>query len=131
MTSIAVTKTSQVTENRSWLASAHGTEPGTNPGVTLNVALFDQADHYPAGFIRSGTVLGRVTATGLYGPYDNTANDGREVARGHLFGSLSVKDVTKVGGALLVHGFVTEAKLPPNHGLDSAGKADLSMIHYS
>lgn len=89
-----------------------GREPG---GVTLDVAKFTAGTHYPDGYLKSGTVLGKVTATGLYGPYDNAASDGREVARGHLLASLNVGTLTKIGGALLVHGFVTEAKLPTNH----------------
>lgn len=130
MTNISVTKTSYQTENRSWLASTHGTEPGANPSVTLDVSKFTAGTHYPNGYIPSGMVLGKVTATGLYGPYDNAAADGRQTAAGHLLASLSVGTLTKIGGALLVHGFVTEAKLPTNHGLDAAGKAELPGIYY-
>lgn len=130
MTNITVTKTAHQAENRSWLASTHGTEPGANPGVTLDISKFTAGTHYPDGYLKAGTVLGKVTATGLYGPYDNAASDGREVARGHLIASLNVGTLTKIGGALLVHGFVTESKLPTNHGLDAAGKADLPGIYY-
>jgi len=130
MTNISVVKTSHQTENRSWLASTHGTEPGANPSITLDVSKFTAGTHYPDGYLKSGVVLGKVTATGLYGPYDNAASDGREVARGHLLASLNVGTLTKIGGALLVHGFVTESKLPANHGLDTAGKADLAGIYY-
>lgn len=132
MTSISVKQgVTYVGENRSWLQSPHGTDPGTNPNATLDVSKFTQATHYPDGYVRSGIVLGKVTATGLYGPYDNTASDGREVAAGHLFGSLSVTGETKVAGALVVHGFVDAAKLPANHGLDTAGRADLKNIIYT
>ena len=130
MTNIAVSRTNYQVENRAWLASEHGTEPGANIGITLDISLFTEATHYPDGYLRSGIVVAKVTATGLYGPYSNAASDGREVARGHLFASLPVKGQTKVGGALFEHGFVTESKLPPNHGLDSAGKTDLSLIRY-
>lgn len=130
MTNISVTRTNYQVENRSWLASDHGTDPGANPGITVDVSLFTEGTHYPDGYLRSGIVLGKVTATGLYGPYSNAANDGRETARGHLIASIPVKGQAKVGGALLVHGFVTEAKLPTNHGLDAAAKVELSMVHY-
>lgn len=54
-------------EDQSWLGSAHGTQAG-DP-ITLDLSAFTAADHYPAGFLKSGIVLGRITATGLYGPY--------------------------------------------------------------
>lgn len=130
MTNIQVTKTTYQSENRSWLASPHGTEPGANPSVTLDVSKFTAGTHYPNGYIASGTVLGKVTATGLYGPYDNAATDGREVAAGHLLASLNVGTLTEIGGAILIHGFVTEAKLPANHGLDANAKTDLRGIYY-
>lgn len=128
MTSISVKRTDHQVENRSWLASEHGTDH--KPSVTLDVSKFVQATHYPKGYIASGTVVGKVTATGLYGPYDKDATDGREVAAGHLFNSVSVVGDTKVGNAILVHGFVTEAKLPTNHGLDAGAKTALSLIKY-
>ncbi|AXK86592.1 Bacteriophage lambda head decoration protein D [Nocardia farcinica] len=132
MTSISVkTLPTYRGENRSWLQSAHGTDPNANPNVTLDVSLFTQATHYPDGFVPSGMVLGKVTATGLYGPYDNSATDGREVAAGHLYGSLPVEGETKVGGALVVHGFVDAAKLPANSGLDANARADLKLIIYT
>src|SRR2546430_63924 len=57
-------------EDRSWLGSADGT--GSTQTITLDVSLFKQAEHYPLGYIKSGTVLGQVTATKLYGPYAAT-----------------------------------------------------------
>ncbi|MFE7717492.1 head decoration protein [Nocardia rhizosphaerihabitans] len=132
MTSIALqTGTTYVGEKRSWLQGPHGTGPNENPNATLDVSKFVEATHYPDGHVWSGTVLGRVTATGLYGPYDEAAVDGRNVAAGHLFSSLVLKGKTKVAGALVVHGFVDAAKLPANHGLDANGRADLKHIVYT
>jgi hypothetical protein len=116
-------------EDRSWLGSAHGTNATRT--ITLDVATFSAATHYPRGYIPSGTVLGRITATGLYGPYVNTAGDGREVAAGHLFNATRVVRngislAQHVGAPLLEHGFVVEARLPTGHGLDAAAKADLA-----
>ncbi|WP_032368584.1 head decoration protein [Rhodococcoides fascians] len=131
MTDISVVSTGYQVENRSWLISAHGTDPGTNPSVVLDLSKFTAGTHFPNGFIPSGIALGKVTATGLYGPYDNTATDGRETAAGHLFSTLGVRTgQTKVGGALVVHGFIRESKLP--FTIDTAGKTDLkSSIIYS
>lgn len=133
MTDISVTKTSHQVENRQWLASPHGTDPGMTPSVTLSVAAFTEGTHYPNGFVPSGTVLGKITASGLYGPYDDAASDGRQTAAGILYGSLQVKGATKVGGAVVLHGLVTQSKLPFQSGtgsIDAAGKADLKLIQF-
>lgn len=139
MTDISVVTTQYQSENRSWLLSEHGTEPGTTPGVTLDISKFDSATHYPNGYIPSGVVIGLITATGLYGPYDPDGSDGRETATGILFGSLPVRTgSTKVGGAQVVHGFVAESKLPfasaavgTEGRLDAAAKVDLPLIHFA
>jgi hypothetical protein len=60
MTDIGVYTTALQAEDLSWDLS--------NPGVpyveggTLDITLFTQAQHYPNGYIPSGTVLGKVTA---------------------------------------------------------------------
>ena len=136
MTDISVSTKQSHVEKRSWLLSPHGTEPGTTPSGTIGIALFTAGTHYPNGYIPSGTVLGRVTATGLLGPYDDDAVDGRAVAVGHLFSSITVNvGSTKVGCAYLVHGFVGRSKLPfatdATGGLDTAAEADLKHIIYS
>ena len=129
MTSISVRQIGTfVGENRSWLQSDHGVEPNETAGITLDVSKFTAATHYPDGYIPSGIVLGKVTATGLYGPYDNAASDGRQTAAGILFSSLPVDGNTKIGGALVVHAFIDAAKLPANSGLDTAGRTDLPLI---
>lgn len=130
MTDISVSTTGYQVENRSWLLSAHGTDPGANPSATLDVSKFTAGTHYPNGYIPSGIALGKVTATGLYGPYDGAASDGRETAAGLLFSTLGVRTgATKIGGALVIHGFVKESKLP--FAIDTAGKADLKDITLS
>ena len=120
--------------DQSWLGSAHGIADCRTE--TLDVSAFTANTHYPNGYIPSGTVLGRVTATGLLGPYDDDAVDGRAVAVGHLFSSITVNvGSTKVGCAYLVHGFVGRSKLPfatdATGGLDTAAEADLKHIIYS
>jgi hypothetical protein len=69
MTDISVASTSYQVEKRAWLLSPHGTDPGTTPTITLDVSAFTAATHYPNGYLLSGIVLGRITATGLYAPY--------------------------------------------------------------
>jgi hypothetical protein len=128
---ISVHSSSYQVDDRQWLVGTHGVD--LTPGITLDITKFTANTHYPNGYVASGTLLGKVTASGLYGPYDNAASDGREVAAGLLFSFVRAKDLTgatlaKVGGALFVHGGVKESKLPTNSGVDTAGKADLSKI---
>lgn len=134
MTHLGVTRSEIQAENRSWLRGPHGTEPGANPNATLLVSLFTAGIHYPNGYIPSGIVLGKVTATGVYGPYDSAATDGRETAAGLLFGSLTViPGIDRVGGAIVRHGFVNPAKLPIQSGtgsLDAAARTDLTLIDF-
>jgi hypothetical protein len=77
-------------------------------------------------------VLAEITATGLYGPFDPDAEDGRDTAAGHLFNSTPVAaGATHLGAPLLNHGAVVESKLPAASGLDATAKADLAgQIRY-
>lgn len=74
------------------------------------------------GSISKGRVLGKLTASGKYGPYDNAASDGRESAV-----CIAAEAVDATSGDQLCQvvfsGAVYESKLT---GLDAAGKADLA-----
>lgn len=120
-------KTESFTQDkRNWLGSAHGTDAPVS--VTLDVSKFTAGTHYPDGYIKSGIPLGKVTATGLYGPYDDAASDGRQTLVGFLFTAQDVNArgvaSTKVVGSMLLHCFIREAKLPVP--VDAAGKADVA-----
>ncbi|MCX2931400.1 head decoration protein [Mycobacterium sp. CVI_P3] len=127
---ISVRSTSYAVDNRAWLIGTHGVD--LTPSVTLDISKFTKNTHYPNGFIMSGTPLGIVTATNLYGPYDGAAVDGRDVCRGLLFSFVRAIDpangntLVKVSGARFVHGAVKESKLPI--AIDANGKADLPLI---
>jgi hypothetical protein len=54
-------------ENHSWLGSAHGTD--ATQSITLDTSAFTSGTHYPNGFFPSGLPLGKITASGKYGPY--------------------------------------------------------------
>jgi hypothetical protein len=139
MTDISVLTTVSQVEKRSWLLSPHGTDPGTTPSVTLDPAKFTAGTHYPNGYVQSGIVVSKVTATGLWGPYDGTATDGREIVTsgriGILFGSLPIRTgSTRIGGAVVVQAFVDPAKLPIQSGagsLTAAARTALPLIHFS
>lgn len=125
-------------DDRSWLGQTAGGMNDNRP-ITLDITKFT-VDHYPAGFIPSGCVLAKVTATGLYGPYDDTALDGRAVAEGFLFVGTQITGLhrsgltpAKVSAALMWKGLVITAKLPDflstanaKGELDAAGRVDLA-----
>lgn len=67
MTDIGVYTQDFQVEDRSWLGSRDGTD--VTQGITLDISKFSLGEHYPKGYIPSGVVLGKVTSTGLYGPY--------------------------------------------------------------
>lgn len=120
-------------------ASGAGLTGGTTPAVAVTTATGGVVAHFPNGYIPSGTVIGQVTATKLYGPYDDTAVDGRQVAYGITFGDCRVvrqngTTAPKVGtGAVVYDAVVSAAKLPFQAGpgaIDTAGKADLVQIRF-
>jgi hypothetical protein len=144
MSDISVVTTAVQAEKRAWLLGPHGTEPGTTPSVTLDITKFSAGPHYPNGYIPSGTVISKVTATGLWGPYDSAASDGRQTVGdgtvGILFNSVPAYNAAgaaraKVGSAVFVHGFVNSSKLPfatgATGGLGSAAQTALRLIHFT
>lgn len=109
-------------DDQSWLGSAHGTE-SARP-VTLDISEFTEATHFPDGFMPSGTPIGEITASGLFGPYDDAATDGREDLVGHTLTGVKVTGDNDVQVALFEHGRVVEANLPI--AIDAAAKADVA-----
>jgi hypothetical protein len=57
-------------DDQSWLGSRHGI--GEAVSVTLDTSAFTESIHYPDGYFKSGIGLAKITATGLYGPYNVT-----------------------------------------------------------
>ncbi|MCZ9884144.1 head decoration protein [Arthrobacter sp. B2a2-09] len=125
MTDISVSKSTYAVENLSWLLDEGGYEAES---ITLDISTFTPGTHYPNGFIPSGTVVGKITATNLYGPYDDAAVDGRAVARGFTARYTKVPNpantAVDAGSALRFAGVVKESKLPIT--IDAAGKVDLA-----
>lgn len=74
---ISVRTTAYGVEDRSWLGSAHGTTATRT--ITLDTSAFTEATHFPDGYIPSGMLLGRITATGLYGPYAGASSEVQSV----------------------------------------------------
>jgi hypothetical protein len=75
----------------------------------------------------SGTVLGKVTATGKYKPYNNTATDGSEVAAAILYTEL--KAATGDAKGVVVHVRNCEVFKGALTGLDNPAIADLKLLN--
>lgn len=135
MTDISVEKKEFLPADRPWLlfeATGNNGPVSTTSGV-IDFSLFTKNTHYPNGFIPSGVVLGRVTTGGKLGPYASGATDGRETAAGHLYNAVAVPaDTAKKVAVAVTDSFavVSESRLPANHGLDAAAKAELPRIQY-
>jgi hypothetical protein len=113
---------------------------GTN--VTVANTTAGVTAHYPNGYIPSGCALGEVTATGLYGPYDPTASDGRQTCKGFAYGDIRavwiaggvVTIADKVGTGLVVYDAIVSLRHLPFQGgpgsLDANGQAALPAINF-
>jgi hypothetical protein len=130
-------------EDRRWIKTLLGYDQCRS--ITLDVSTFAAGHLAATGAIPSGVVLGKITATGKYGPYDTDGADGRQVAAGFLFNSVNLVTAPGPGadaalaslpdvGATLYWGpgIVDQDKLPTftvtgNEGLlDSAARTDLA-----
>lgn len=125
-----LTAAGNITDRRKWLRSPHNA--GNVTIVTLDLSTFEQPLHYPDGYLPSGIVLGRITATGKYGPADDTATDGRETARSILYDPVLITDDTEPAastwsGGGYVRGHVNVTYLPVEH---AAGSATFNARHH-
>lgn len=132
---IGLQSTSYQVGDRRWLLA----EPDVKLNVTLDPSKFTANTHYPNGYLPSGTVVGKVTASGLCGPYDNDATDGRQTAYGVTYGDARFvrqngTTAAKVGISVVVYDTIVSAgKLPFQSGagsIDANGKADLAQIRW-
>lgn len=135
MTDISVTSKEFGSDPRAWLLTelvGHQQSTPTTHGE-IDFSLFTANTHYPKGFIPSGIVLGRVTTGGRLGPYGNGLSDGRETAVGFLYNAIQVPAnlATRMAVAVVdCFAVIWVPRLPANHGLDTAARADLSLIKF-
>lgn len=143
MTDVSVYTIQALPEDLSWdlTPDIDGTYAGSG---TLDLTLFTAAQHFPGGFLKSGCVLGKVTASGKLGPYLAGATDGRQTAYGILKASLQViqpttgATKTNVGCAVYrAWAVVSLARLPytsvnavAGGFIDAAAQTALSHIHF-
>nr|WP_296763828.1 head decoration protein [Rhodococcus sp. (in: high G+C Gram-positive bacteria)] len=126
MSNIAVRKTGTFGADARTFVYADISEQRGRASVTLDVTKFDKTKHLVDGFFHTGIVLGKITATGLYGPYDNTATDGRETAAGFLWNAFAPTGDQEAAALWFGPGAIKESKLPTGHGLDTAAKTELA-----
>lgn len=136
---LKVTTESFVTDSKAWMKSQYGFN--TARPCTISLAAFGVNERIN-DMIPSGTVLGKITASGLYGPYDNAAATGVEVAAGLLLNGVrftrdadETGTMTASGAAFVWQGIVSESKLPvfpssTKGEIDATGKTDLPQIRW-
>lgn len=114
-------------ERRPWLLGLHGTQPGDNPSITLDVSAYTAGTHYPNGFIPSGTAVSKL-ANGLWGPFNAAEAAGEH---GLLFGSTTIPDLTDltkdVGAALVSNGAAIDWNRLPAGGRPTLAVARTNM----
>lgn len=118
-------------KSHEFLVSAHGIDDAIPR--TLDLSKFTAGTHYDATtkVLFAGIGIAKITASGLYGPYDTTASDGRQTALdsiildAHLLlkpdGTLS----TQIAVAVLRHAHIRLSKLPVA-AQRAGGASDLS-----
>lgn len=118
-----------VKDDQSW---RYGEQVGGTVNVTLDLTKFNVDDEtkrnqYITGYgpkaqtiyVKSGLPLGKITETGLYGPYDKDATDGRNAVAGLLESMLTVNVVLSGWeladgdvAAMRYRGDIVKSKLP-------------------
>lgn len=114
---LAMQTTTYGTSDQSWLADP---DYAGKVGCTLDLSTFasGQLTGWTTGLkgaIPAGTALGLVTATGKYGPYDNSKSDGTQTLAGILWDDVQFMagaTTGNLGGSRVVLSMVYAAKLP-------------------
>lgn len=110
---------------------------------TLDVSGFNAAQHYPNGYIQSGMILAKRNADSLVVPW-LAANSATAPVFGVLRASVPITRAVgatnraRVGIAALVHGVVSQGRLPYTSGnaalggfVDAGAKTGLPLIYWA
>lgn len=112
---------------------------GTSPAIATAITTAAQPGLTPNGYIPSGTAIGKVTATGMFGPYNPSASDGTQNIYGFVFDDLQAvrfdgSTATQIPtGAVVNDAVVSLSHLPVQAGpgsIDSGGQAALTAIRF-
>lgn len=117
-------------EDQRWLKG--GTLHAPADDGLLDLSAFTAGTHYPNGYFPSGLFVGRITATGLLGPYSDAGAGGLDTCVGILLTSVPVRDGSTgdIGCALAVRCDVITNYLPTNSGITTAARADLTHVRF-
>lgn len=130
-----LTTATTVTDDRTWLASLDGVHEAQT--ITVDTSKLTSGTHYTAGtlnqprnIIKSGIPLGKITASGLYAPYNSAASDGTQMLAGFLVAETAfTPGSAKTAGALLWRGEVYASRLPVAFTAPVAANTT-AFIHY-
>lgn len=115
-------------EDQRWVAPGGIAAMRDADSITLDRSAFDLVTAFPNGFLPSGIVLGKITATGLYGPYTDAGAGGLDTAVGFLLVTVAAPvgaaATSDIAAALYWYGEIIESMLPTGHGLTAAAKVD-------
>lgn len=112
---------------------------GTSPAVATAITTAAQPGLTPNGYIASGTAIGKITATGMFGPYDPNASDGRQTVYGFIFDDLQAirydgsTAASIATGAVVNDAVISLSHLPVQAGpgsIDSNGQTALPAIRF-
>lgn len=88
-------------DNQKWLVNGSS---GYLRSVTLDLSTFTKDEYFSTtdkeatvGYVKSGIPLARITSTGLYGPYDKDASDGRQLQVAGFLDTLFKVEYTRTG----------------------------------
>ena len=117
-------RTTSYTPPKEFFSHDHKVEiPG---GVTIDYTTVTTADD-GSRVVLAGSRMGKITASDKYGPYNDSAADGRQVGVGLLMYEVDCTEGDELG-SIVIHGFVKEAALP--EVIDANFKADCPLLKF-
>lgn len=118
-----------------WLRSRAGRE--FQVPASIDVSKLVAGTHYDEyGVIPAGLPLGKITASGMYGPYDASATDGRQILAGFLAepdkleATFTQITTTVLNVAMLVFGIIDPQYVPTSPTLNTATKTTGDFIYF-
>lgn len=107
----AIREESFGTGNQKWLGSMHGVYNAESGNI--DISAFTSGTHYPTGYLKAGTPLGRLTSGKKYVPYNSGGSGGAEVLAGFLLTDQKVSGSGEDFNApVLMHGIINVDYLP-------------------
>lgn len=99
-------------------------------GVTFDRSKFDLVSAFPNGFLPSGICLGKITATGLYGPYGGATSEQQTLTRTSTGGTITLAfDGSPVSATIpaTAAGFTAAAVQAALEGLSTINPGDVAV----